>query len=69
MQSVVNKTFDELAPGDTASMQRTLQAGDLRAWAAAFGDSDAPAGPGGDPGENQAAAGIATALALYRVPR
>ena len=62
MQSVVNKTFDEIATGDTASVQRTLQAGDLRAWAAAFGDSDAPAGPGEDPGENQAAAGIVTAL-------
>ena len=36
---LVNKTLDELRPGDTASVQRMLQAGDLRAWAAAFGDA------------------------------
>ena len=58
MQTVVNKTFDEIVPGDTASVQRTLQAGDLRAWAAAFGDVDMLAGPG----ESQGAAGIVTAI-------
>ncbi|MBV5272357.1 MAG: hypothetical protein JZU52_01520 [Lamprocystis purpurea] len=58
MQTLVNKTFDEIAQGDTAAMQRTLQAGDLRAWAAAFGDPDTVAGPG----EDQAAAGIVTAI-------
>ncbi|WP_295444037.1 bifunctional enoyl-CoA hydratase/phosphate acetyltransferase [uncultured Thiodictyon sp.] len=58
MQTLVNKTFDEIAPGDTAAMQRTLRAGDLRAWAAAFDDPDTPARPGGD----QGAAGIVTAL-------
>ena len=58
MQTIVNKTFDEIVPGDTASVQRTLQAGDLRAWAAAFGDVDMLAGPG----ESQGAAGIVTAI-------
>jgi phosphotransacetylase len=58
MQTLVNKTFDEIAQGDTAAMQRTLLAGDLRAWAAAFGDPDTVAGPG----EDQAAAGIVTAI-------
>ena len=36
--NVVNKTFDEITLGDTASVERTLQAGDVRAWAAAFGE-------------------------------
>src|SRR5271166_6397626 len=58
MQTVANKTFDEIAPGDAASVERTLQAGDVRAWAAAFGDGDVLAGPG----ESQAAAGIVTAM-------
>ena len=58
MQAVVNKTFDEIASGDTASVERTLQAGDLRAWAAAFGEGDMLAGPG----ESQAAAGIVTSM-------
>jgi phosphotransacetylase len=58
MQIIVNKTFDELVPGDTASVQRTLQAGDVRAWAAAFGDTDMLAGPG----ESQATIGIVTAI-------
>src|SRR5271167_4370910 len=58
MLTVVNKTFDEIAPGDAASVERTLQAGDLRAWAAAFGEGDMLAGPG----ESQAAAGIVTSM-------
>ena len=58
MQTVVNKTFDEIAPGDAASVERTLQAGDVRAWAAAFGEGDMLA----EPGERQAAAGIVTAM-------
>src|SRR5208283_3731454 len=58
MQTVANKTFDEIAPGDAASVERTLQSGDVRAWAAAFGDGDVLAGPG----ESQAAAGIVTAM-------
>src|SRR5271156_4170535 len=54
MQILVNKTFDEIATGDAASVERILQAGDLRAWAAAFGEGDTLAGPA----ESQAAAGI-----------
>ena len=51
MPSVQNKTFEEIAVGDAASIQRTLQAGDVRAWAAAFGEGDMLA----DPGASQAA--------------
>ena len=58
MTTLVNKTFDEIAPGDAASVERTLQASDVRAWAAAFGEWNMHAGPG----ESQAAAGIVTAL-------
>jgi phosphate acetyltransferase len=58
MPSVQNKTFDEIRLGDTASVQRTLQARDVRTWAAAFGDVDMLAGPG----ESQGAAGIVTAI-------
>jgi phosphate acetyltransferase len=58
MPTIVNKTFEEIALGDAASAQRTLQAGDMRAWAAAFGDVDMLAGPG----ESQGAAGIVTAI-------
>ena len=56
MLSVENKTFAEITVGDSASTERTLQAGDVRAWAAAFGE----AGTLGGPGESQAAAGIVT---------
>jgi len=38
MAFVQNKTFDEIRVGDTASVQRTLQARDVRAWGAAFGN-------------------------------
>ena len=58
MQTVVNKTFDEIAAGDAASTERTLQARDVRAWAAAFGEGDRLAGPH----ESQAAAGIVTGM-------
>ena len=58
MSLTANKTFDEIAPGDTASVQRTLQAGDVRAWAAAFGEVGTLAGSG----ESQVAAGIVTAM-------
>ena len=58
MQTIVNKTFEETAVGDTASAQRTLQASDVRAWAAAFGEVAMLAGPG----ESQEAAGIVTAI-------
>jgi len=58
MRAIVNKTFEELAPGDTASAERTLQASDVRAWSAAFGEVGTLAGPG----ESQVAAGIVTAI-------
>src|SRR5271165_4412791 len=58
MPTIVNKTFEEIAVGDGASTQRTLQVGDVRAWAAAFGEIDTRAGPG----ETQAAAGIVAAM-------
>ena len=55
---VTNKTFDEIRAGDAASVQRTLQAGDVRAWAAAFGDAGLLAGAA----ERHGAAGIVTAI-------
>ncbi len=58
MPSVQNKTFEEIRLGDTASLQRTLQARDVRAWAAAFGDVGLLA----DAGDTQGVAGIVTAL-------
>jgi len=58
MRTIVNKTFDEIAPGDTASAERRLQAGDVRAWSAAFGEVGTLSGPG----ESQVAAGIVTAI-------
>ncbi len=58
MQTIVNKTFNEIAAGDAVSVQRTLQASDVRAWAAAFGEVNMLAGPG----ESQGAAGIVTAI-------
>ncbi len=45
MQTIVNKTFKEIAVGNAATVQRTLQAGDVRAWAGAFGEVDMLAGP------------------------
>ncbi len=63
MQTIVNKTFEEIAVGDAASVQRTVQAGDVRAWAAAFGDVDMLAGPG----ESQGAAGIVTGILIALV--
>ena len=59
MRTIVNKTFDELAPGDAASTERTLQAGDVRAWAAAFGEPDMLAGRSG---QADGAAGIVTSI-------
>jgi phosphotransacetylase len=58
MPTIQNKTFDEIKPGDTASMQRTLQARDVCAWASAFGD----AGMLVEAGETQDTAGIITAI-------
>jgi phosphate acetyltransferase/phosphate butyryltransferase len=58
MRTIVNKTFEELAPGDTVSAERRLQTSDVRAWSAAFGEVGTLAGPG----ESQVAAGIVTAI-------
>jgi hypothetical protein len=58
MASIQNKTFDEIRLGDTASVQRTLQARDIRAWATAFGD----VGQLAEAGDVQDAAGIITAI-------
>ena len=58
MRTIVNKTFEEIALGDAVSVERTLQAGDVRAWATAFGELDAQAGPA----ESQGATGIVTAI-------
>ncbi len=58
MPSVQNKTFDEIKVGDAASVRRTLQARDVRAWAAAFGDVS----PLAEAGDMQGTAGIITAI-------
>ena len=68
MQTIVNKTFDELAVGDTASVQRIIQAEDLRAWGAAFGDADLLAGVGGHQAATGVMTGILTAMAGSKLP-
>ncbi|WP_395665734.1 bifunctional enoyl-CoA hydratase/phosphate acetyltransferase [Methylocella sp.] len=55
MTSFSNRLIGELRVGDAASTQRTIHAGDRRAWATAFGD--AASGSGAD-----AAIGIASSL-------
>lgn len=66
MPTFISKTFDELVVGATAVAERTLQAGDLRAWAAAFGT--AAAGSGGDQGAAGIVTGMLTALATSELP-
>ena len=68
MQTFVNKTFKEIAVGDAASVQRTLQAGDVRALAAAFGEVDMLAGPGWSQGAAGIVTGILTALVGSALP-
>ena len=58
MRTIANRTFDEITLGDSVSAERRLQASDVRAWSAAFGEAGALAGPG----ESQVAAGITTAI-------
>ena len=59
MRTIVNKTFEEIVPGDTMSVQRRLQAGDLRAWDNSFGCIDLPK----EAAQSQsAAAGIVTSI-------
>src|SRR5271165_4249443 len=55
---IENKTFDEIRPGDTASIERNLTANDLRAWSVLLGNSSAGVGDG----LKQGSAGLATAL-------
>ena len=55
---IENKTFDEINPGDTASVERTFAANDLRAWSVLLGDGGARAGNGPE----QGSAGLTTAL-------
>jgi hypothetical protein len=40
MKIASNKRFTAIVQGDTASIDRTLHVGDMRAWAAAFGESN-----------------------------
>ncbi|MGA9767276.1 MAG: bifunctional enoyl-CoA hydratase/phosphate acetyltransferase [Rhodomicrobium sp.] len=54
---IENKTFDEIRPGDTASMERNLAATDLRAWSVLLGN-----GSGGVDGSKEGSAALATAL-------
>jgi hypothetical protein len=58
MAIIVNKTFEEIAPGDAVSVERSLQVGDVRAWDAASGDTDVLTAPG----ESQAATGIVASI-------
>ncbi len=68
MPTYVNKTFDEISPGDAASVQRTLQVRDVRAWGAAFGEVDMLTGPGESQGAAGMVAAILTALAGSALP-
>jgi phosphotransacetylase len=63
MSHLLNKTFDEIAVDDAASTTRTLRAGDLRAWGAAFGNQDILS----EAGQSQDAAGIVTAILVALV--
>ena len=58
MPFIQSKTFDEIKPGDTASIQRTLQAQDISAWSNAFGN----AGTLVEAGDVQDTAGIVTTI-------
>src|SRR5271157_3489071 len=55
---IENKTFDEIRPGDTASIDRNFAANDLRAWSILLGIGSVGAGDG----SKQGSAGLATAL-------
>ena len=68
MQSIENRTFNEIRVGDTASMQRTFQAGDVRAWATAVGDIGLFAEPGHGKGVAGIAAALLTSLAGSKLP-
>jgi len=59
MRTIVNKTFEEIVSGDTVSVQRRLQGGDVRAWDNVFGDTDMLSAPDNS---QSAAAGIVTSI-------
>jgi len=63
MAHLVNRTFDEIKLGDTASATRTLGAGDLRAWGTVVGNQDSLTAAG----ESQDAAGMVTAMMVALV--
>ena len=64
MPTIQNKLFDEIKIGELVSVQRTLQARDVRAWSTAFGDVSGliEAGARVDVHDRQGAAAIITAL-------
>jgi phosphate acetyltransferase len=68
MERVVeSKTFEEICPGDTVSMQRKLAATDLRAWSVLLGDGGA--GANGSKEESAAlAAALLSSLAQSQLP-
>ncbi len=64
---IENKTFDEIRPGDTASMQRNLAAMDLRAWSVLLGDGSA-GGDSSKEGSAALAAALLSSLAEAQLP-
>jgi phosphotransacetylase len=58
MLNIQSKLFDEISVGDTASMQRTLQSRDIRAWASSFGDGGVLV----EAGATQDTAGLVTSM-------
>ena len=68
MPSIQNKTFDEINLGDIASTQRTLQARDIQAWAAAFGEVGPLVEIGGIPGAAGIITGFLTSLVGSALP-
>lgn len=63
MTLLINKTFDQISVGDTATVTRALGVGDLRAWGTVFGNQDAITALG----QSQDTAGIATAILVAMV--
>lgn len=58
MSAIQNRLFEEIQVGDTASVQRVVQARDVRAWSAAFGAGGVLV----EAGATQDTAGIVTAM-------
>lgn len=68
MPTIRNRTFDEIKPGDSACASRRVQAGDLRAWAAAFGDAGFACGAGARQAETGIVASVFAALVGAGLP-